>query len=84
MPNLYHITPKEFEIIDRIEVDDRSIRYELQPVNTPSSCPQCHCSDIIQHGTNTRKARDLSEFGKMVGLVINGHRYRCKNCVSVS
>lgn len=80
MPNLYHITPKEFEIIDRIEVDDRSIRYELQPVNIPSSCPQCHCSDIIQHGTNTRKARDLSEFGKMVGLVINGHRYRCKNC----
>ena len=51
MPNLYHITPKEFEIIDRIEVDDRSIRYELQPVNTPSSCPQCHCSDIIQHGS---------------------------------
>ena len=80
MANLYPIEPKEFEIIDRVAVDERSIRYELRPIKTPIYCPLCHSHDCVQHGNNTRKARDLNEFGKMVGLIINGHRYRCKNC----
>lgn len=76
---LYNIEPKEFKVLERNELGN-SITYTLEPINRPLYCPECHGTNFIQHGINQRKARDLNEFGKLVGLVIKGHRYRCKDC----
>ena len=75
----YNIEPKEFKVVERNEVGN-SITYTLEPINRPLYCPDCHGTNFTQHGVNQRKARDLSEYGKLVGLVIKGHRYRCKDC----
>ena len=76
---LYNIEPKEFRVLERNEVGN-SITYTLEPINRPLYCPDCHGTNFIQHGVNQRKARDLNEYGKLVGLVVKGHRYRCKDC----
>lgn len=76
---LYNIEPSEFVVIERTEIDN-SITYQLEPLNSPKECPQCHDTNFIKHGATHRKARDLNEFGKMVGIVINGNRYLCKTC----
>ena len=76
---LYNIEPKEFKVLDRVEVDN-NLRYELEPIQRPTQCPQCKDSNIVVQAKTQRKARDLNEFGKMVGIVINGHRYKCKTC----
>lgn len=76
---LYNIEPKEFQILERVVIGD-SIRYELEPIERPKQCPQCKDNNIVLHSKTKRKARDLNEFSKMVGIVINGHRYKCKTC----
>ena len=78
---LYNIEPKEFKVLERHEVGN-SITYVLEPITKPTECPNCHDTNFIQHGVKTRKVRDLNEFGKLVGLIVNGHRYRCKSCGS--
>ena len=77
--HLYNIEPKEFTVLDRIEYGN-NVRYELEPIERPKQCPQCKDNNIIIHGKTQRKVRDLNEFGKMVGIVIHGHRYKCKTC----
>lgn len=79
MDNLYNIEPKEFKVLERHEVGN-CITYVLEPIEKPSNCPNCQDANIVQHGINQRKVRDLNEFNKLVGLVIKGHRYRCKAC----
>ena len=76
---LYNIEPKEFQILERVVIGN-SIRYELEPIDRPKQCPQCKDNNIISHSKTKRKARDLNEFNHMVGVVINGHRYKCKTC----
>lgn len=77
--NLYNIEPKEFKVLERHEVGN-CITYVLEPISKPTCCPDCQDTNFIQHGITSRKARDLNEFNKLVGLVIKGHRYRCKSC----
>ena len=77
--NLYNIEPKEFKVLERHEVGN-SITYVLEPISKPTCCPDCQDTNFIQPGITSRKARDLNEFNKLVGLVIKGHRYRCKTC----
>ena len=77
--NLYNIEPKEFKVLERHEVGN-CITYVLEPISKPTCCPDCQDTNFIQHGVQSRKARDLNEFNKLVGLVIKGHRYRCKTC----
>ena len=77
--NLYNIEPKEFKVLERHEVGN-CITYVLEPISKPTCCPDCQDTNFIQHGITSRKARDLNEFNKLVGLVIKGHRYRCKTC----
>lgn len=76
-PNLYNIEPREFLILDRDEYDN-NVQYTLEAVKKPERCPVCGSQEFIGKGINDRKARDLSEFGKLVGLVIRVHRYKCK------
>lgn len=79
--SLYNIDPPEFRIIERFESED-GITYILSPSEKQEECPTCHSTDIIKWNSYTRKARDLSEHAKLVGLIINTHRYRCNNCHS--
>ena len=76
---LYNITPREFRILARNERMG-NVTYYLEPLERPNKCPRCRRDDIILHGVNRRKARDLNEFEKKVGIIIKGHRYLCKTC----
>ena len=71
---------EEFTTLSRIQVNENSIRYELEAAQRPSNCPVCGSTQIKQHGVRARKVRDLSEHGLLVGLVIHVHRYLCKIC----
>lgn len=76
---LYNINPKEFKIIDRQEYDN-NVQYVLEAVNKPTECPVCGSDNFIGKGINLRKARDMNEYDKLVGLIVNTHRYVCKDC----
>ncbi len=77
--SLYNIESNEFRILERHE-DEDCITYDLEPIETPVVCPTCGFDNIKQNGKNTRRARDLSEHAKRVGLIIHSHRYFCLNC----
>ena len=77
---LYNISPQEFYVVERKEYGD-NVQYTLEAVNKPAACPLCKSVNIIGKGVNERSARDLSEFGKLVGLQIRVHRYKCKDCL---
>ncbi len=78
---LYHIDPPEFCVLDRIRVDEHSIRYELEPVKDDNICPECKSGEcVVRHGIRKRRVRDLSEHGLLVGLVIHSQRYHCRSC----
>lgn len=75
----YNISPPEF-LIDNREEFDENVRYDLSPSKVCLCCPVCGSVDFKKHGVLRRKVRDLSEYGKLVGLVIKVHRYMCKDC----
>ena len=77
----YKITPAEF-IIDSVkqDIETGNLLYSLHPASDMNACPVCGALNIVRHGKNTRKVRDLPEFGSLVGLIINGHRFLCKDC----
>lgn len=75
----YTISPSEFLIENRTEFGD-NVRYDLIPSKVCTGCPSCGSLNFIKHGVSNRKVRDLSEYGKRVGLVIKVHRYLCKDC----
>mgnify|MGYP002624427137 CR=1 FL=1 len=77
--DLYNINPKEFKILDRQEYD-QNVQYVLEAVSKPTECPVCGSDNFIGKGVNPRKARDMNEYDKLVGLIVNTHRYVCKNC----
>ena len=75
----YIIESEAFKILDKHE-EDRNITYILEPIEKPFVCPQCKSADFNKHGVTNREARDLNVHGYYVGLIISGHRYKCKNC----
>lgn len=75
----YNINPAEF-VIDNREEFGNNVRYDLSPSKVCTGCPECGSTNFTKHGISHRKVRDLSEYGKLVGLVIASHRYKCKDC----
>ena len=78
---VYSMEPTEFFIEDKFE-DDDGILYSLVPISKTRSCPYCASRCIKGHGAASRQVRDLSVFGKRVGLQIVAKRYLCNSCGS--
>ena len=78
----FDIQPKEFYVQAILNTPDNGLQYELVPICEKTRCDRCQSSNIIKHGNADRYIRDLSAHGKLVGLHIRGHRYRCKDCGS--
>lgn len=71
----------EFKVI-KVQQNEHDIMFTVEAVEPPWYCPQCGMEDYYKHGKTERFARDLSAFGKRVGITIKGHRYKCNNCDS--
>jgi transposase len=69
----------EFEVIGTQE-NDNDILFTVKTKKPPYCCPECGSTSIYKHGKTERFVRDLSMFGKRVGINILGHRYKCRNC----
>ena len=76
----YDIEPKEFTIDEQLPTAEGHVEFHLTAIVKPEDCPECGCEYLYQFGTTKKKVRDLSLFGRQVGLVITCHRYRCKEC----
>ncbi len=73
---------KEFDIIRSESNDNGDVVYYLTSTYKPN-CPACHSTLCHVHGATSREVRDLNSFGHRVGLIIEGHRYKCLDCGKV-
>jgi transposase len=69
----------EFNVIGTQE-NDNDILFTVEAKKPPYYCPECGSTSIYKHGKTERFVRDLSTFGKRVGINILGHRYKCQDC----
>ena len=76
----YDIEPHEFTIDEQLTTPEGHVEFHLSSVVECDECPYCYGEDLYIHGTTEKKARDLSIFGRQVGLVIKVKRYKCKEC----
>ena len=77
---MYEIGLPEFEIINRIINDDNDYVYTVVPKNNMKWCPECGSAHIVKYKKQKRMIRDLNEYEHRVGIIIQGHRYQCKDC----
>lgn len=73
----------EFEIIRSESNEHGDIAYYLKADKYKPVCPVCGVTLFNVHSTTNREMRDLNSFGHRVGLIIEGHRYKCLNCNKV-
>lgn len=69
----------EFKVIE-IHENDNDLLFSVEAIEPPLCCPGCGSVAYYKHGKTERFARDLSMYGKRVGINIIGHRYRCRDC----
>lgn len=77
---MYDIGLPEFKVIDRITNQNNDYVYTVEPKNAVRWCPECGSERVVKHKKHTRNVRDLNEYEHRVGIIIQGHRYQCKNC----
>lgn len=69
----------EFKVIE-VQENDYDILFTVEAVEPPKCCPECGSVSYYKHGKVERFVRDLSSFGKRVGINIKGNRYKCRDC----
>lgn len=79
---MYDIGLPELEIIKRVINENNDCIYTAVPKNTPTVCFKCGSERFIKYRKYERKIRDLNERDYRVGIIIQGHRYQCKDCGS--
>lgn len=79
---MYDIGLPEFEILKREINKDNDYIYTVVPKAAMKWCPECGSANIVKHKKHNRMIRDLSEYEHRVGIIIQGHRYQCKECQS--
>ncbi len=77
---MYEIGLPEFKVINRIINDDNDYVYTVEPKNSVKWCPECGSAHIVKYKKQKRMIRDLNEYEHRVGIIIQGHRYQCKDC----
>lgn len=76
----YDIKPQEFIIDEQLDTEEGHVEFHLTAITECDECPYCYSENFNVHGTMEKRARDLSSFGRQVGLVIKVKRYKCKEC----
>lgn len=79
---MYDIGLPEFEILKRETNKDNDYIYTVVPKSKMNWCPECGSAKIVKHKKHNRMIRDLNEYEHRVGIIIQGHRYQCKECQS--
>ncbi len=79
---MYDIGLPEFEILKRETNKDNDYTYTVVPKAAMKWCPECGSANIVKHKKHNRIIRDLNEYEHRVGIIIQGHRYKCKECQS--
>lgn len=77
---MYEIGLPEFKVIDRIINQNNDYVYTVEPKDAVKWCPECGSERVVKHKKHTRQVRDLNEYEHRVGIIIQGHRYQCKDC----
>lgn len=78
----YDMPPYEFYINSTETMSDGNKIYHLIPIKESKVCPICGGRGVL-HGRpsgGARKVRDLSPSMQQVGLLIDCHRFICKDC----
>lgn len=69
----------EFVVIDKEETDTEVV-FQVEPKELPDCCIICGSYNIVKYGNYKRLVKDLNYFDKKSSFVINGKRFRCRNC----
>jgi len=71
----------EFNVIDYLE-DELDMEIFVEPTIVPSKIECPHCGSSLTHGNGSEERffRDLNIYEKRVGIEVQSHRYRCKDC----
>lgn len=69
----------EFKVIE-VQSNEHDLLFTVEAVEPPKACDECGSISFYKHGKADRFVRDLSAFGKRVGITVQGHRYKCRDC----
>ena len=69
----------EFEVIE-VQSNEHDLLFIVKAIDPPKACYECGSISYYKHGKTDRFVRDLSSFGKRVGIRIQGNRYKCRDC----
>jgi len=69
----------EFKVIG-VQSNDNDLLFTVEATEPPIACYECGSISYYKHGKADRFVRDLSAFGKRVGITVQGHRYKCRDC----
>lgn len=69
----------EFKVTG-LQNNEYDLLFTVEATEPPKCCEECGSVSYYKHGKTDRFVRDLSSFGKRVGINIQGHRYKCRDC----
>lgn len=69
----------EFKVLE-VQGNDHDLLFTVEAIEPPKACYECGSISFYKHGKTDRFVRDLSSFGKRVGITVKGHRYKCRDC----
>lgn len=69
----------EFKVIE-VQSNEHDLLFIVEAIEPPKACYECGSISYYKHGKTDRFVRDLSSFGKRVGITVLGHRYKCRDC----
>lgn len=69
----------EFKVIE-VQENEHDLLFIVEAIEPPKACYECGSTSYYSHGKAGRFVRDLSSFGKRVGITVQGHRYKCRDC----
>ncbi len=78
----FNMEPYEFNILEKRKASEGGLEFLLIPANAPKNCLKCGGVNIVRHQSYERKIKDLPLYGEPVKLLIQGNRYRCRECNS--
>ncbi|SDZ61299.1 zinc-finger of transposase IS204/IS1001/IS1096/IS1165 [Evansella caseinilytica] len=80
MKNVLHGL-EELHLIGKIAEEETVIRVELVKTSPPRACPHCGCpANFYKHGHRQQIVLDKPLKNKLVELVIQRKRCKCKEC----
>lgn len=70
----------EFRVLKVEENEQKDLKFTVEAITPIISCPECGNEDCYKHAPMERFVRDLNMFNQRVGIIVQGNRYKCKQC----